>query len=388
MAAPMAAAGGTVLGVNAHLDTIPTPFAVIDLDRAEKNCERMRAFAASRGVVLRPHVKTHKCVPAALLALGGEPGPITVSTLAEAIHFSEAGFDDITYAVPLAPSRMEQALALRERVRLSVLIDHPDAGDALAHRAREAGTRARVFVKVDCGYHRAGVEPHRPEARALVERVAASPSLELAGLLTHAGHSYACAGREAIARVAEEERRVIVAFADALRASGIAVPVVSVGSTPTMSVAPELTGVTEIRPGNYVLFDAFQAAIGSCALDDAAFSVVASVIGSYPHDGRLVLDAGGLALSKDPGATHVPGAAGYGVLASLEGAPLPDLALVSLSQEHGVVRGSEAGIRRLAVGDRLRIIANHSCLAAACHPHYEIARGTRVIDRWTPVRAW
>lgn len=371
-----------------RLDDIPTPFAVIDLDRVENNCERMRAFATARGVVLRPHVKTHKCVPAALLALGGAPGPITVSTLAEAEHFSEAGFDDITYAVPLPLSRIEQALTLAKRVRLNVLIDHRDAASALAERAAAAGVRARVFVKVDCGYHRAGVAPHRPEARALVQQIAKAPTLELAGLLTHAGHSYDCVDRDAIARVADQERTVIVGFAEALRASGIEVPAVSVGSTPTMSVAPDLTGVTEIRPGNYVLFDAFQAAIGSCSPRDAAFSVVASVIGSYPDDGRLVLDAGGLALSKDPGATHVDDARGHGLLATVEGAPLDDLALVSLSQEHGVVRGSHAGISRLRIGDRVRIIANHACLAAACHPHYEVARGTRVVDRWTPVRGW
>jgi D-serine deaminase-like pyridoxal phosphate-dependent protein len=176
-------------------------------------------------------------------------------------------------------------------------------------------------------------------------------------------------------RVAEQERDVIVRFAERLRADGIEVPEVSVGSTPTMSVAEQLAGVTEMRPGNYVFYDAFQAAIGSCALDHCAFSVLASVIGVYP--GRVVVDAGALALSKDAGT----GDGGYGVVLG-QGA----FQVASLSQEHGVVRVHADSHTR--VGDQLRIIANHSCLAAACHDAYHVVRGDEVVDVWRPTRGW
>jgi D-serine deaminase-like pyridoxal phosphate-dependent protein len=361
-----------------------TPCAVVDLDRVEANCRGMSERATRLGVRLRPHVKTHKCIEAARLAVAGHFGGITVSTLAEAKHFAAAGFDDITYAVPIAPARAGQAAALAEEIgQLHLLVDHPDAVAALARAA--TGNRLSVFVKVDCGYHRAGVDPSTPQADALVDAIVDTPELELAGLLTHGGHSYDCVGREAIKRVAEQERDVVVAFAERLRARGVPVPTVSLGSTPTMSVAEELAGVTEVRPGNYVFYDAFQAAIGSCALNDAALSVVSSIIGVYPD--RLVIDAGALALSKDRGATHA-GEQGYGVVADLDARPLERLRLESLSQEHGIIRGDADRLAAHRLGDRLRILANHSCLTAAMHDELVVVRGDRKVSSWRPVRGW
>ncbi|HHH27090.1 MAG TPA: DSD1 family PLP-dependent enzyme, partial [Polyangiaceae bacterium] len=142
-------------------------------------------------------------------------------------------------------------------------------------------------------------------------------------------------------------------------------------------------------PGNYVFYDTFQAAIGSCALEDAALSILVSVIGVHGGEAaRVVTDGGALALSKDAGARHVDPDAGYGVVADVSNRPLAGLRLTSLSQEHGLVHGSPSDLRALRVGDRLRIIANHACLAAALHDRFEIVRGGEVVDVWRPVRGW
>lgn len=372
-----------------NLSELATPFAVVDRPRVLRNAERMRVRARDLGVRLRPHVKTHKSVEIARLELGAATGPIAVSTPAEARAFAAAGFDDITYAVPIAPSRMPEAVELVcAGLRLGVLADHPGTVAGLERHAREAGVRLWVWLKVDCGYHRSGVDPTSDDAVALAARIAGSESLELAGVLTHAGHAYVCRDREEVAAVAAQERDVTVAFAERLRAAGVAVPEVSVGSTPTASVVPGLAGVTEIRPGNYAFFDAFQAAIGSCRLDDCAFTVVASVIGAFPRDGRLVIDAGALALSKDPGPVHVDPRCEFGVVCDLAGEPLAGLRLASLSQEHGVVFGAPDTVSRLRIGDRLRIVPNHSCLAAACFDRYHVVEGQAVVDEWRPVRGW
>jgi D-serine deaminase-like pyridoxal phosphate-dependent protein len=156
-----------------------------------------------------------------------------------------------------------------------------------------------------------------------------------------------------------------------------------------MSVVDDLTDITEIRPGNYVFFDAFQVAIGSCRVRDCAFTVVSSVIGCYPGAGRLVLDTGALALSKDPGPTHVDPHCGFGRVCGLDGEEVEGLHLVSLSQEHGIVTvTSPAGAGRFPVGARLRIVPNHSCLAAACFDRYHAAEDDRIVDEWRPVRGW
>jgi D-serine deaminase-like pyridoxal phosphate-dependent protein len=368
-----------------RLTDLPTPAAVVDLNRVEANCRWMAERAVALGVALRPHVKTHKCPEAARLQVGGSPGGITVSTLAEAGFFAAAGFRDITYAVPVAPKRVRDALNIAERIdRLSLLVDSHEAVRAIEEAARNG--RVPVFLKVDCGYGRAGVNPHTDGAIALAERLHRSSSVEFRGLLTHGGHSYDCVDRLGIAAVADQERDAVVGFAQRLRVLGIPVPEVSVGSTPTMRVAEDLRGVTEIRPGNYVFFDGFQSMIGSCDIDEVAFSVLSTVIGSHPDRSTLVLDAGALALSKDPGATHVDPTVGFGVLCDPQLRPLAHLHLGSLSQEHG--KAAVSGGPMPQVGDRLRIIPNHSCLSAALFDRYAVVRQDTVVETWHPVRGW
>ena len=373
-----------------RVDELPTPCAVVDLDRLERNCERMAERMRSLGVRLRPHVKTHKCVEAARLQVRGHFGGITVSTLAEARAFAAAGFSDITYAVPIAPARIAAAVELAAQVeRLAVLVDNESLVGELEAGAAGGGVRLRVLLKVDCGAHRAGVDPTAEAGVALAARLAASPYLELAGVLTHAGHAYRCRDAGEAAGVAEQERDVTVAFAERLRAAGIAVGEVSVGSTPTMCAAADLAGVTEARPGNYAFFDAFQAAIGSCTLDDVAFFVLAAVIGCYPARGELLLDAGALALSQDAGPRHVDAECGYGVLVHpLSRRRRRGLELTGLAQEHGQVRGTPELVAGLPIGSRVMVVPNHSCLAAALHPRYAVVRGDTVVDEWVPVRGW
>jgi len=374
----------------ATVHDLSTPAAVVDLDVLERNCRAMAARARDLGVALRPHVKTHKCVEAARLQAAGAPARLTVSTLAEAAFFARAGFDDLTWAVPVAPHRIAEALDLADAVgTLHLFVDHESTRERLDRAARDRGLRAAVFLKVDCGYHRAGVDPAAPASVDLARRIADSPGLALAGVATHAGHAYACRDRAAILAVARAERDVTAAFAETLRAAGIDVPVVSVGSTPTMAVVDRLDGVDEIRPGNYAFFDVFQATVGACALDDVALSVLGSVIGSYPERRGLVLDTGGTALSHDPGPRHVDPDCGYGIVRPLPGGTaFGDLRIAALSQEHARVT-LPADLPRLpAPGERVRVLPNHACMAAGLFDRYHVVRGENVVDVWRPAKYW
>ncbi len=369
---------------------LPTPAALVDLGRLQRNCEAMLARARRLDVTLRPHVKTHKCPEIARIQCGGAPGPITVSTLAEARAFAAAGFRDITWAVPPAPARVPEALALGETVdALHLLIDSADALDAVEVAAGARGVHPSVWLKVDSGYHRAGVDPEASEAIDLGRRLAGSPRAHWAGLLTHAGQAYGCVDADAVRAVARREREAVVTLANRLAAAGVPPGGISVGSTPTVIATEDLSGVDEVRPGNYAFFDVFQAAIGCCSLDDVAFSVLATIIGRYPRRGTLVLDAGALALSKDPGPFQVDPDCGFGVLASADGTIDRRLRLTSLSQEHGLVR-VEGGLRpgELPIGSRMRVLPNHSCLAAALFPAYHGVEGDRIVDVLQPVRGW
>lgn len=344
----------------------------------------MRAKAAASNVAFRPHVKTHKVAEIGRMQHGGTAGPITVSTLAEAEHFAAAGFGDITYAMPIAPEKLGRAARLAQRIeRLNILIDSAESLRAIEAFHRAENFVFDVFLKVDCGYHRAGVDPENPDSERLALAMAESEALRFRGLLTHAGHSYNVQNVEEIRRIAAEEASSLARFRALLESGGVSGLICSVGSTPTLSVAETFAGCDEVRPGNYVFYDAFQAAVGSCTPVDVAVSVLTTVVGSYPERNTLIVDAGALAMSKDASPATIDPHFGFGLVCDLALRPLP-MKLIALSQEHGKIATASA----VPVGTRLRIVPNHSCLTAAMFETYHVLDGGTVVDEWRPVRGW
>lgn len=371
-----------------RMERLKTPSLLLDLGRVKQNARRMSNTAGS-GVRLRPHVKTHKCVEVARIQTEGHDGAITVSTLAEARAFSKHGFRDITYAVPVERGKFEDAIEiLRGGVKLNLLTDDADTVRGLDAAAEKAGVGFDVFLKIDCGTHRVGVEPHSAEATRIPRLLTGAANLHFAGILTHAGHSYDAKSKDEILAVARHERDSMVEMADRLRAEGIEVPTVSIGSTPTMSCIDHLDGIDEIRPGNYIFFDAFQAALGSCGFEDTALTVLAAVIHRDEKRRRLVVDAGAIALSKDRGPVGIDPGCGYGHVLDLEGNET-GMRVTGLSQEHGEIEAGESEFfDSIKVGDRLRILANHSCLTAAQHSYYNVIEKGEIMDRWEIHGGW
>jgi D-serine deaminase-like pyridoxal phosphate-dependent protein len=371
------------------LHRLKTPSLVLDAGRVKANAEMMLGRARALGVRFRPHIKTHKCIEVGLIQTGGSPGPITVSTLAEAEAFADHGFRDILYAVPIEPGKFGEAASLAGQLeRFGVLTDDPGVPAALEKVSGSTDVIVDVYLKIDCGSHRCGLLPESPATIEVARAIADSPHLRFAGILTHAGHSYAARDRAGIEAVARQERDSMVAAAEHIRNAGIPVPTVSVGSTPTMTFVDHLKGVDEIRPGNYIFFDAFQATLGSCSAADCALTVLAAVIHRDATLGKVVIDAGAIALSKDPGPGALDPGCGYGRVLDIEGNDL-GLRVASMSQEHGVIPVRDHSmLDRLPVGTRLRILANHSCLTAAQHSSYQVLDGGRITDEWEIQRGW
>jgi len=349
----------------------------------------MTARAKSLNVALRPHVKTHKCVEIARVQTAGNAGGIMVSTLAEAAYFLKAGFTDITYGVPIEAGKFSEAIRLaKASERFSVLTDDAATAESLNEAARRENIKLDVFVKIDCGYHRCGVEPHAPAAIEIPRLISDSSNLNFAGILTHAGHSYHARTPEELLAIARTERDSMSELAQKLNNEGIDAPTVSIGSTPTMSRIDHTDGITEFRAGNYIFYDAFQATLGSCSFDDCALTVLAAIVHRDFSRRKIVVDAGAIALSKDRGAVELDAACGYGRVLDLAGGDL-NLRVNRISQEHGEIEvGDEAILQRLKVGSRLRILANHSCLTATQHSHYQVLEGDKIVDCWEMAEGW
>lgn len=349
---------------------IETPALLLHLDVVEANLARMAGRARALGVSLRPHLKTHKCVELARRQVAHGGRGVTVSTLDEARVFADAGFEDILWAFPIDPGHIPHARRIAERTRLGVVVDDLDTARALH------GTGLVGWLKVDCGYHRAGVDPASEYALDVAGTLAAGA---FGGIVSHSGHAYKTRNRREAAAVAEEERSVMVAFAGRLRGAGIAVPAVSVGSTPAMMALERADGVTEIRPGNYVFFDRTMVELGVCAPGDVGVTVLATVVSHQPGAARFIVDAGALALSKDAGPAHLGLAPAMGAVRGH-----PEVTLASLSQEHGVVEAPSPDVieGKFRVGETVEIVPNHSCLTVAQFDRYHVMRDGHELESW------
>lgn len=352
---------------------LPTPALLLDLDVLEGNLRRMQTRTAELSVALRPHLKTHKCVEIGLAQRAVGCSGVTVSTLHDARTFADHGFDDITWAFPLAADRASDVADLGGRVRLGVVVDNEATVGALDAAHAPVG----VWIKTDCGYGRAGLDPESDEFVALASRIEQAGSLTFAGILSHSGNAYHARSPYDARQIGELERSRMAAAAQRLTNHGIPVPAVSTGSTPTMAHVAHLEGITEVRPGNYALHDYTQVALGSCSTENVAATVLASVVSSSERRNRCIIDAGALALSLDRGPDHVPSHS-YGRLYEdyARGVLRHNARIVSLSQEHGIVD------KALAVGEHVQILPNHSCLTVACFDVFHVVQGEQVLDTW------
>ncbi|MBT8462961.1 MAG: alanine racemase, partial [Gemmatimonadetes bacterium] len=263
---------------------IPTPALLLDIEVLEGNLRRMSERCNDLGVRLRPHVKTHKCVEIGMAQRAFGAHGITVSTLAEGRAFADAGFDDITWAFPVVLGRLQEAVDLADRVSLGVVVDSTKSAEALI----ATGAPFRVWLKIDCGYGRAGLDPGTSAPHEIAQRVLEG-GLELAGILSHSGDAYRADSRDDMVRISELERSTMADVAEALAAGGTPVADVSVGSTPSMSAYRTLQGMTEVRPGNYALHDYTQVLLGSCDVGECAATVLTSVVSSSRDRGTSVV---------------------------------------------------------------------------------------------------
>ncbi|KQS74068.1 alanine racemase [Rhizobium sp. Leaf384] len=322
--------------------SLSTPLPLIDEDRLAANIGRVQTYLDGHGLAFRPHIKTHK-IPAIAKAqeAAGARG-INCQKITEAEVFAEAGFEDIliTFNI-LGPEKLDRLKALNDRIAsLKVVADSASTVAGLSGRFA-GGKPLTVLVECDTGAGRCGVQDPQAAA-ALAQTIAASDGLVFGGLMTYPK--------------AHDEGSVDIFFSDTiarLAALGISCPIVSNGGTPSLFSAHQVSSATEHRAGTYVYNDRAMARSGHCSLDDCAMQVLAAVV-ARPTPDRAVLDAGSKALTSD-----LLGFADYGMIPAY-----PDAVVSGLSEEHGVVDLSRVTGPRPAIGDKVLIIPNHTCVVS------------------------
>jgi D-serine deaminase-like pyridoxal phosphate-dependent protein len=342
---------------------IETPALVVDLDRLQANVDRMAGLVGARGLDLRPHAKTHKCLEIAELQQRAGAVGLTVATLSEAEVFASAGFTDLLVAYPVYPvgAKAKRLRTLLDSADLRLGVDNDAGATAIAEASQ--GRDVQVLLEVDSGQHRTGVTAS--EVVQLARRCD-SLGLSVAGVFTHGGHSYR--DPASTHQAAQDEGAALAEACDSLRAAGFDIALVSAGSTPTTG-AERPAPLTEERPGSYVFYDRQQLSLGACTSDHLALSVAATVVSV--HGDRCVIDAGSKALAADR-----PGwLAGHGWVPTLGESAI----VFSLSEHHGIVAGAAV---QPAVGDVVHVVPNHVCTVVNLFDEYVVVQRGEVVDRW------
>ncbi|NPV56779.1 MAG: alanine racemase [Anaerolineae bacterium] len=368
-------------------DHIQKPTLLLDIDKAKANIHAMAAKARRWGVTFRPHFKTHQSAQVGEWFRDEGVEAITVSSLEMANYFSQHGWTDITVAFPFNPRQMEGYNRLAQQIKLGIVVEADEMVDFLAAHAK-AGMD--VWVKVDVGSHRTGIAVDEVETVwSLIQRITAVKNLHLQGLLTHAGMTYRQSNTAAVVALNQQSVDGLNHLRDALHLRGAPGLLISVGDTPACSLCDPIGRVDEIRPGNFVFYDAMQLAHGVCAFEQVAVALVCPVVAKHADRNEVVIHGGDVHLSSEY--YEQDGKRIFGMVSLPEGAswgkPLAETFVTRLSQEHGIISASRQAFERISAGDLVCVLPAHSCITVASMRRYLTTTGDWIDALgYTPLR--
>ncbi|WP_340022559.1 alanine racemase [Paenibacillus sp. FSL K6-1096] len=354
---------------------LPTPAVIIDMDILQRNIDGMARRLSACRIQHRPHIKSHKSAAIARMQLAAGAVGITTAKLAEAEVFAAAGVDSILIAYPLiGADKLERFAALHMKCGLITTVDSLTGAAGLSEVGLRTGKPVQVLVEIDGGLHRGGRQAGE-DALQFALTIQALPGIRISGLMGYFGTIYQNRGEAAFIEAAREEASLMLDMAVLFREAGLPVDIISTGSSPAALMCRELDGVTEVRAGNYVLWDASGVGMGLASEDDCALRVIATVV-STPLPGRATIDAGTKSLTSD----KAHGREGFGIIAGH-----PQVKLAALNEEHGFLEYDPL-TEPFQIGDRIEIIPNHSCVIPNLHNRVAGVRGGRWSE-WITVDA-
>ena len=368
--------------IDQSLLQLETPHILLDQDRLQANIQLIQDIAKARGVNVRPHIKTHKCLELARQQIDAGAVGITSSKVDEALVFINNGIRSVTVAYPLVvDSKLDRLIAAAQAhdVDLRLIVDSPAGIEAIAQVADRHQKQISIFLKIDVGLHRCGLTEDDPGLVELVQKIIETPNLSFVGLLSHAGHTYGAEDADGARKIAQEECAIMNRVRKQLESNDIEVSEVSVGSTPGTLVSDSYDGITEIRPGNYIFMDRMPLRLKVIDLNQIALSVLATVVSR--NSDYFIIDAGSKTLSSDQGAHGMPGMEGFGLAYPVDcfEETASEMIVTRLSEEHGFVIRNDFD---LPIGSKVRLVPNHSCVVANLLDTYTVLKDGQIIDQW------
>jgi D-serine deaminase-like pyridoxal phosphate-dependent protein len=355
----------------ARASELDTPALLIDLDIMERNLGRVAGYAQEHGLRLRPHTKTHKIPALARRQLDLGAVGLTVAKVGEAEVMLDAAPPDLLVAYPTIGARkLERLMQVARKTQVTVALDSLTAAQQLSDASRSHQIEIGVLTEVDVGLGRVGVAPGR-DLLDLIEAVERLPNLRWEGIAFYPGQIKKLDGEGE--RELEKLAHVIEAMLQDLGRAGFKARIVSGGSTPTLFHSHRLEGVTEIRPGTYIFNDCNTVLSGAADWQDCAASILVTVV-STAKKGQMIVDGGSKTFSSDRPTAGEEVSFGRVVEA-------PEAVFTKMNEEHGFIALGEPR-KNFEVGDRVRIIPNHICVAMNLHECVYGIRGDVVEQVW------
>ena len=360
---------------------ITKPTLILDKKRVLKNIEKMIRKAKAGGIRFRPHFKTHQSAEIGNWFKGFGVEESTVSSLDMALYFAKHGWSDITVAFIINLLEIDKINELAGKINLSLLVDSVQVLSDLNQNLKH---KAGMWIKVDTGLRRTGLSWDDFEGIcSLAQKIKESPKLDFRGLLTHAGHSYKASSVEEIKEIHMDSVARLLAIKEYLEDESIQPCQISIGDTPTCSIANYFERVDEIRPGNFVFYDLMQEKLGSCTEQEIAVAVACPVVGKYKDRSQVVVYGGAVHLST----AHIldeNGRKTFGYVTTLQNGVFGPInrnaPVVSLTQEHGIIQVADNLLDQIEIGDVLTVFPVHSCLTCNLNRQYLSIEG-EVISR-------
>lgn len=364
-----------LIGRPGSREQLNTPVLVVDRAAIGANIATMAAFAASKGLKLRPHAKTHKSADIARLQLAAGAVGLCCAKIGEAEALVAEGVSSgllITSPVVSAPAIARLVALNLTTDGLKVVVDHPDNVAALGAAAGASGKPLEVLIDLDPGIHRTGVAS--PQAAvALLEAVKGEAGLSYAGLQCYCGVQQHIEAFDVRKTALEDRGAYIREVIDALTAAGGAPAIISGSGTGSHRIDAELGLFTELQVGSYVFMDDQYLACDLAGEGPEASPYQRSLfidarVVSANSPGMVTVDAGFKAMSTDADPPQV-----------VAGAP-EGSRYFFMGDEHGALVPSSGSPPPL--GARVTLAAPH------CDPTVNLYDGYHVVEGDTLVAIW